>query len=100
MAKPTLETFAEVASTVSAVRRLEMWERAKIKGATSKEKIFTAGVEAGVKMMIHSAFGVTRMPTEPTEEILAAMQQAGARQDWAADIYRAIAQIINKEKVK
>lgn len=78
-----------------------MWERAKIKGHTAKEKIFTAGVEAGVKLMLHASKSQSKlMPEVPTEEILEAMQQAGARQDWSADIYRAIAQIINEEKVK
>ena len=103
MARTTIDSFKEACKDdeVGAVRLWRMWCNTGIKGSAPKEKVFAAGVEAGTKWGLRMGkYAYQRMPTEPTEEILEAMQQAGARQDWSADIYRAIAQIINKEKVK
>lgn len=67
MAIPTLETFAracanssKVVQSVGAKRLWEMLGRAKIKGAIPKEEIFAAGVEAGMKLILHAREGVGR----------------------------------------
>lgn len=72
----------------------ELWkEMPKI--TLNTEAIFT-GALALLAMRIGDNEPNEQMPEEPTEEILEAMIDAGARRDWAKDIYNAIKEQVNK----
>lgn len=67
----------------TALQAYELWRRLP-KGVHSKALLFLAGM-CSVPIRTRRV-----LPDEPSPEVLEAMVQAGARRDWAPDIYRAI----------